>query len=258
MKRFYLGCAVGFLSGLIVAHFLPKTEKYTQGQRNSSVRKFSKSVDEPKVVVEKPIKIELPVKHKLSPEQIYKADANKILNDAITTSDPSRAYELYQDAYAKSPTREVLELYSNFLVNYQLWDEAFLLLNKCVDRFPDSDLCQGNLVNYSFNEKDLNKRKNAIDTCLAANSRNLICLNALGVYSLTIRQFENALSAFRKMASINHSSDQSFDDWLIDWGIGLSFNGLGDKQQAEEYFEKACSKRYEPACVELDKLRQAT
>jgi tetratricopeptide (TPR) repeat protein len=256
MKLFILGIFVGMIGGICITNYGPSKSKNEKIAIKPPVPVKVQSPSRPEIITiqKKSPEESTSTLHKLTVQQIANVEADKLVSDALDAVDPSVAYDIFQKAYLKSPTRKVLEQYSNFLVNYQIWDEAPLLLKKCVAMYPDSDLCQGNLVNYSFQEKNLEKRKSAIHSCLEVNPDNLMCLNSLGVYSLETRQFDIALMAFKKMAQLNGASEFSFDDKLIDWGIGLSFRGMGDKTNAEEYFERACYKNYQPACIELNKL----
>lgn len=177
--------------------------------------------------------------------------------ERINSATDAEAYSLYRDLYNTYPRSElILEQYSDFLLKNEQWEEAEEVLKNCLKKFSQSELCYASFVNLIERTKGKDQQLQAIKSCLNALPNNVSCLNSLANYSLRFGHFSKALELFSKMSRVNGQGRITFQERTINWGIALSYRGLGNTERAVEFLNRSCQDSYQQACDLLIQLDQ--
>ncbi|OUR97374.1 hypothetical protein A9Q84_13700 [Halobacteriovorax marinus] len=251
MKQLVIGVFIGLAVGL---YFGQKSSPVIQ-PKNTSLKGNIK-----KEILSKPSRNLLKAKtrevtlsqdqHRFVEEDHITAELQKI--DEATSSE---SYEIYKDLYRSYPkSKTVLEQYSSFLVRSKKWTEAISTLKKCVKNYPSSEVCQANLVNTLQQKGNKKDQLEAIENCLDVNHKNVACLNSYANYSLRYGDYKNALKFFKEMFIVNGQGLITFEERYIEYGMGLSYRGLGKLDRAKDYFKLSCQSNLQTACRELEQL----
>ena len=64
-----------------------------------------------------------------------------------------------------------------------------------------------------------------------------------------------AVSIYERLLRENGSYGVRYDEWLLDWQLGLALEGAGQASEALNHFEKACRSQHVDSCTKAEELR---
>lgn len=200
--------------------------------------------------------------HSINAEQLkQKINLKLLLKEAEKLSrsgnvqNIERTIDLFSQVLAEDPKNlAAVRDYANFLLLQQNPDSAFPLLKKCLELSPTDESCSGNLATYFSMKNDIDGLDQASENCLSLNPNNMACLSNRGNYYLQIKDFQDALADFEKMAELDHSSTVHFNMSYIHHSLGVSYEGLGNLTMARESFDSACREGDSYSCTLAQEL----
>lgn len=119
-------------------------------------------------------------------------------------------------------------------------DLALPLLKKCIGKYPQNELCNGNLANYYLSKNKMKELEKSIATCLINIPKSMMCLFDQGQYYLRTRQYEKSLEVFQRINRDQDSSTITYSHGVIAGSIAQSYEGLKNKIKAKEYHQISC------------------
>jgi uncharacterized protein HemY len=179
-----------------------------------------------------------------------KMEANRLTQDAMNSmsnDDAAKTADLFETALRLDPKNEfALSNYSNFLVMNHDCESAAPILKRCVEKFPQNQLCQGNSTTCVFDDPDALDQ--ATQRCLKSDSKNMMCLNNRGQLFLRRNEYSAALAVFQQMEALNSHAQISFNTGVIAESLALAYEGVGNTVSAKEYFLLGCKEGMTLSC----------
>ena len=157
--------------------------------------------------------------------------------------------------YKKYPKSDVaIAMYLGSLTERKKHSEVVKISEECISLYSQSQPCFSFLIVSSKELDGLGGMKNAIDFYFKNIPTGVICLNSLAEYHEKKGNYEQSIKYYKE--AVKHNGDVEgikVSVAMVDYKIGNSYEKMGNKSKAKEYFSRSCDHGYTESCKKTSK-----
>ncbi len=159
--------------------------------------------------------------------------------------------ELFKEAREYlGDTQEVLSNLSNNLLMQGELKEALKVTKECVANFPKDNLCNGNLINIEFDNPDISKLEESIETCLENTPKNSMCHMGQASYFMKVGKHKEAIDKYESLLNQESSQIKIQNKFIYD-ALSFAYRNNGNEKIYLSYTQKSCDSGNKRACDRL-------